>query len=283
MGILIKAPTRRTDPGLQLASPGRRRATTRGVSLCTSVKWCESPACDANSSICGSGATGSRIRRAMASATASIRPTRSRGSRSSSSCCRKAGAPAPLFRWPNRRCNRCSASPSRIRCRCRRKSRPRSSFSAEHRVGELQNHLSKLLVGQGLRRFLEQTLIPLNEAVHEHVVRGDMQNFQELRFADIAQRLLRDVTRLVRPTRNASQILLATPSERSQSARARDSRAAALHRRHQLPDPGQRRAGAGSRRRGARLQGVPGDSAVRPGHFRQDRRTGNTLAEDCLA
>ena len=82
---------------------------------------------------------------------------------------------------------------------------------AQHRVGELQNHLSKLLVGQGLRKFLEQTLIPLNEAVHERVVRGDMQNFQELRFADIAQRLLRDVTRLVRPTREARQILLATP------------------------------------------------------------------------
>jgi DNA-binding transcriptional MerR regulator len=81
----------------------------------------------------------------------------------------------------------------------------------EHRIGELQNHLSKLLVGQGLRRFLEATLIPLNEAVHEHVVRGEMQNFQELRFADLAQRLLRDVTRLVRPTRDASQILLATP------------------------------------------------------------------------
>jgi len=81
----------------------------------------------------------------------------------------------------------------------------------EHRVGELQNHLSKLLVGQGMRRFLEQTLIPLNEAIHEHVVRGDMQNFQELRFADLAQRLLRDVTRLVRPTRDARQILLATP------------------------------------------------------------------------
>jgi DNA-binding transcriptional MerR regulator len=81
----------------------------------------------------------------------------------------------------------------------------------EHRVGELQNHLSKLLVGQGLRRFLEQTLIPLNEAVHERVVRGEMQNYQELRFADLAQRLLRDVTRLVRPTREARQILLATP------------------------------------------------------------------------
>src|SRR5437899_3216075 len=80
-----------------------------------------------------------------------------------------------------------------------------------HRIGEMQNHLSKLLVGQGLRKFLESTLIPLNEAVHERVVRGEMQNFQELRFADLAQRLLRDVTRLVRPTRDARQILLATP------------------------------------------------------------------------
>jgi DNA-binding transcriptional MerR regulator len=81
----------------------------------------------------------------------------------------------------------------------------------EHRIGEMQNHLSKLLVGQGLRKFLEQTLIPLNEAVHERVVRGEMQTYQELRFTDLAQRLLRDVTRLVRPTRDARQILLATP------------------------------------------------------------------------
>ncbi|HEY1329727.1 MAG TPA: MerR family transcriptional regulator [Casimicrobiaceae bacterium] len=82
---------------------------------------------------------------------------------------------------------------------------------AQHRIGELQNHLSKLLVGQGLRKFLEQTLIPLNEAVHERVVRGEMQTYQELRFADLSQRLLRDVTRLVRPTRDSRQILLATP------------------------------------------------------------------------
>src|SRR5436190_845081 len=81
----------------------------------------------------------------------------------------------------------------------------------EHRIGEMQNHLSKLLVGQGLRKFLEQTLIPLNEAVHERVDRGEMQTYQELRFTDLAQRLLRDVTRLVRPTRDARHILLATP------------------------------------------------------------------------
>ncbi len=86
-----------------------------------------------------------------------------------------------------------------------------AALLGNHRVGELQNHLSKLLVGQGLRKFLESTLIPLNEAVHDRVVRGEMQNYQELRFADLAQRLLRDVTRLVRPTRDARQVLLATP------------------------------------------------------------------------
>src|SRR5438270_7292127 len=79
-----------------------------------------------------------------------------------------------------------------------------------HRTVDLQNHLSKLLAAQGLRKFLEQTLIPLNEAVHERVVRGEMQTFQELRFADLAQRLLRE-SRTGRSTRDARQVLLATP------------------------------------------------------------------------
>jgi len=38
-----------------------------------------------------------------------------------------------------------------------------------------------------------------------------MENFQELRFGDLVQRLLRDVTRLVRPQREAQHVLLATP------------------------------------------------------------------------
>jgi len=71
--------------------------------------------------------------------------------------------------------------------------------------------MSKQLSGQGLRKFLEHTLIPLNEAVHERVVRGDMQTFQELRFADLSQRLLRDARGLVRGSREARHVLLATP------------------------------------------------------------------------
>ncbi|MEO5765184.1 MAG: MerR family transcriptional regulator [Casimicrobiaceae bacterium] len=80
-----------------------------------------------------------------------------------------------------------------------------------HRMSDLHSHLSKLLATQGPRRFLEQTLIPLNEAVHEQVVRGEMHTFQELRFADLAQRLLRDVRGPVRASREARQVLLATP------------------------------------------------------------------------
>jgi hypothetical protein len=82
---------------------------------------------------------------------------------------------------------------------------------ARHRIGELSNHLSRLLMEQGLRPFLEHTLMPLSEAVSDKVVRGEMQSFQQLRFGDLAQRLLREVTRLVRPSRNSRQILLATP------------------------------------------------------------------------
>jgi hypothetical protein len=38
-----------------------------------------------------------------------------------------------------------------------------------------------------------------------------METFQELRFGDLVHRLLRDVTRLVRPSRDAQHVLLATP------------------------------------------------------------------------
>src|SRR5690349_6156844 len=80
-----------------------------------------------------------------------------------------------------------------------------------HRAADLQHHLSKLLSTQGLRKFLEQTLIPLNEAVHERVVRGEMQTFQELRFADLVQRLLREARASARAARESRQVLLATP------------------------------------------------------------------------
>jgi DNA-binding transcriptional MerR regulator len=209
MGILIKAPTRRTNPGLQIAAPvsaggdGRSALHIREVVRITGLRreqlymWQRRygfphPARDG---------FGDRVYPPDQVARLKvIKQLLSEGWRAGavvplaepalqSMLGIAVDAPAPL--------------PGEIETAV--------TLLGEHRVGELQNHLSKLLVGQGLRRFLEQTLIPLNEAVHERVVRGEMQNFQELRFADLAQRLLRDVTRLVRPTRDARQILLATP------------------------------------------------------------------------
>jgi hypothetical protein len=148
---------------------------------------------------------------------------------------------------------------------------------AQHRIGELQNHLSKLLVGQGTRKFLEATLIPLNEAVHERVVRGEMENFQELRFGDLAQRLLRDVTRLVRPTRDSHQVLLATPpNDPNQLGLAILELLLFTEGVNCLTlgagVPAQEIAGARP------LQGERRRAAVRSRHLGQDRGTGDPLA-----
>ena len=209
MGILIKAPTRRREP--TLAPVDVQEAAATRAARCTSAKSSASPACAASSSTCGSAATAfpSPLRDAFGDRVYPpdqvarlklIKQLLSEGWR--------AGAVVPLAdsalqSMLGLAVDEPAPLPAEIETAVR--------LLSQHRIGEMQNHLSKLLVGQGLRKFLEQTLIPLNEAVHERVVRGEMQNFQELRFADLAQRLLRDVTRLVRPTRDARHILLATP------------------------------------------------------------------------
>ena len=122
---------------------------------------------------------------------------------------------------------------------------------ARRRTGsaELQNHLSKLLASQGLRKFLEQTLIPLNEAVHERVVRGEMQNLPGAALCrDLAQRLLRDARGLVRRARESRQVLLATPPNDPNQLGLAILELLLLHRRRQLPDARRRHAGAGNRR-----------------------------------
>ena len=82
---------------------------------------------------------------------------------------------------------------------------------AQHRVGELQVHLSKWLMDQGLRGFLFDTLVPLNESVHDLNVRGELRAFQQFRYSEMVQRLLRDATRFIRPQRDSKHVLLAMP------------------------------------------------------------------------
>src|SRR5690349_12457625 len=82
---------------------------------------------------------------------------------------------------------------------------------SQHRVGELQNHLSKLLVGQRLAYVLEEANIPSNPAAPKRVALSGLKSSQELLSTAPAQCGVRTVTRLVRPTCDARQMLLSTP------------------------------------------------------------------------
>ncbi len=149
---------------------------------------------------------------------------------------------------------------------------------AQHRIGELQNHLSKLLVGPGDAQVsrshadsAERSRARTGRARRDGELPG--ASFRRSRAAPASRRdppRSPDARRAAGAARDAAQ--------RSEPARSRHSRAAAVHRRRELPDAGRRRAGAGNRRRGRRLQGEPRRAAVRSRHLGQDRRTGNPLA-----
>ena len=201
MGILIKAPTRRSDPGLQIAAPATASGDPRGAH-CIFAKLCALPACGASNSYMWQRRYGfphpaaRRLRRSRLSA----RPgCAAQG--------HQAAAVRRLARRGRRAAGRIGAAVDaghrgrRTRAACPTKSRPRSRCSASIASASCRTTCPSCWSDRACARFLEQTLIPLNEAVHERVVRGEMQNFQELRFADLAQRLLRDVTRLVRRRR----------------------------------------------------------------------------------
>jgi DNA-binding transcriptional MerR regulator len=209
MGILITAPARRREPPMEMAEVSVATGDARNSLHIRRLSG--SRAFAANNSTCGSAGTSFQRRSATDSAIRVYPPdqvARLKLIKQLLSEGWRAGAVVPLTESVLQSMLGLTVEdpaplPGEIETAVK--------LLAQHRVGELQNHLSKLLAGQGMRKFLESTLIPLNEAVHERVVRGEMENFQELRFGDLVQRLLRDVTRLVRPQREAQHVLLATP------------------------------------------------------------------------
>jgi hypothetical protein len=129
----------------------------------------------------------------------------------------------------------------------------------------MQNHLSKLLVGR-TAKFLEHTLIPLNEA-RTSAVRGDMQSSRAaLRRPRAAPAAQRDAPGAA--TRDAKLVLLATPpNDPNQLGLAILE---PCHRRRQLPDARRGRAGPGIAS-AAIVQGRGRRAAVDRGIW-QDRR-----------
>lgn len=79
-----------------------------------------------------------------------------------------------------------------------------------HGVPELRKRLDQTLLHQGLERFLQETIAPLNLMVGEAWMRGELQVFEEHLYTETVQALLRSaVASLSRPS-GAPRILLTT-------------------------------------------------------------------------
>jgi DNA-binding transcriptional MerR regulator/methylmalonyl-CoA mutase cobalamin-binding subunit len=81
----------------------------------------------------------------------------------------------------------------------------------EHRIDELRELLAQALVKRGLRDFVLDILMPLNDAVGDGCVRGELRAFQQFRYAELAKRILRGASQNLRPAQSACRVLIATP------------------------------------------------------------------------
>ena len=79
-----------------------------------------------------------------------------------------------------------------------------------HDSGALEQHLSQLLLRQGLQQFVLHTVAPLNVAVGEAWVRGDLAIFEEHLYAEQVQGVLRAAIQNMPRRQRFPRVLLTT-------------------------------------------------------------------------
>jgi len=83
-----------------------------------------------------------------------------------------------------------------------------------HQLPELRRHLSQTLMKQGLQQFVLSTVAPLNRAVGEAWMRGEIAVFEEHLYTEQIQSLLRNATSSNQAQGRAPRVLLTTlPNE----------------------------------------------------------------------
>lgn len=88
------------------------------------------------------------------------------------------------------------------------------SLVKSHHLPELRRHLTQALARQGLQSFILETVTPLNEAVGDAWMRGDIAVFEEHLYTELTQSLLRNAVTAMRPEGNAPRVLLTSlPNE----------------------------------------------------------------------
>jgi methanogenic corrinoid protein MtbC1 len=83
-----------------------------------------------------------------------------------------------------------------------------------HRVAELRWHLTQALMKDGLDRFVRETIAPLNAAVGDAWVRGELAVFEEHLYTAQVEAVLRSAVAAIQPRARPPRVLLTTfPNE----------------------------------------------------------------------
>jgi methanogenic corrinoid protein MtbC1 len=83
-----------------------------------------------------------------------------------------------------------------------------------HRVAELRWQLTQALMKEGLDRFVRQTIAPLNAAVGDAWVRGELAVFEEHLYTEQVETVLRSAVAAIQPRGRSPRVLLTTfPNE----------------------------------------------------------------------
>jgi DNA-binding transcriptional MerR regulator/methylmalonyl-CoA mutase cobalamin-binding subunit len=83
-----------------------------------------------------------------------------------------------------------------------------------HRVAELRTHMNQTLITQGFARFLTETVAPMNTAIGEAWMRGQLEVFEEHLYTETLQGVLRNAIATIPQRGRAPRILLTTfPNE----------------------------------------------------------------------
>jgi DNA-binding transcriptional MerR regulator/methylmalonyl-CoA mutase cobalamin-binding subunit len=83
-----------------------------------------------------------------------------------------------------------------------------------HQISELRRHLAQTLARQGLQSFVMDTVAPLNEAVGEAWMRGDLAVFEEHLHTELMQSLLRNAISGAQSQGGSPRVLLTSlPNE----------------------------------------------------------------------
>ncbi len=91
---------------------------------------------------------------------------------------------------------------------------PLVALVREHRVAELRQRMNQTLVTQGISRFLLETVAPLNTAIGESWMRGQLEVFEEHLYTETLQGVLRNAIAAIPAEGRRPRILLTTfPNE----------------------------------------------------------------------